>query len=97
MSFDTQVFHNIPNITITSKHYNEVVQKHNKLRFSLKSVAKNLHNNNHLYTDKVSKLHADLGSLSNPIVSNGLPLLTCIVTFISVIAIALSLHTYCKV
>ena len=94
--FPTPVLPDIPKIAIISKRFNDVVKQEEQTKMSLKQIALNLKNKDRIYSDRVSKLDNDLGLLTQPEISTGIPIITCLNFVFAIIALGMSFNVYCK-
>ena len=94
--FSKPVIPQIPEVNILTSQFDEVVQREQSTKLSLKQIAKNIKAKRKLYSDKTSKLTSDLGIMTKPKISNSVTFVSFINLVLVIIAQALSTNVYCK-
>ena len=79
-----------------TSQFDEVVQREQSTKLSLKQIAKNIKAKRKLYSDKTSKLASDLDIMTKPEISNSVTFVSFINLVLVIIALALSTNVYCK-
>ena len=94
--FSNPVIPQIPEVNILTSQFDEVVQREQSTKLSLKQIAKNIKTKRKLYSDKTSKLTSDLGIMTKPEISNSVTFVSVINLVLVIIALAMSTNVYCK-